>query len=58
MRNTPVLCFINKLDREGQDPFDLLDEIEAKLKIKVHPLSWPSAWERLLKVCIACMKKA
>ena len=41
MRNTPVLCFINKLDREGQDPFDLLDEIEAKLRIKVHPLSWP-----------------
>ncbi len=41
MRNTPVICFINKLDREGQDPFDLLDEIEAKLAIKVRPLSWP-----------------
>lgn len=41
MRSTPVLCFINKLDREGQDPFDLLDEIEQKLNIKVHPLSWP-----------------
>ena len=41
MRNTPVIAFINKLDREGQDPYDLLDEIEAKLNINVHPLSWP-----------------
>ncbi len=41
MRNTPVIVFINKLDREGKDPYDLLDEIEEKLKIKVHPLSWP-----------------
>jgi peptide chain release factor 3 len=41
MRNTPVLCFINKLDREGRDPFELLDEIEDKLSIKVRPLSWP-----------------
>lgn len=41
MRSTPVLCFINKLDREGRDPFDLLDEIEEKLRIKVRPLSWP-----------------
>src|SRR5574343_1079868 len=35
MRNTPVIVFINKLDREGQNPFDLLDEIEKELKIKV-----------------------
>ncbi|NMM48692.1 peptide chain release factor 3 [Marinigracilibium pacificum] len=41
MRNTPVLAFINKLDREGRDPFELLDEIEEKLNIKVRPLSWP-----------------
>jgi peptide chain release factor 3 len=41
MRNTPVIIFINKLDREGQDPFDLLDELEDKLEIKVRPLSWP-----------------
>ena len=33
MRNTPVVVFINKLDREGRDPFDLLDEIENKLSI-------------------------
>lgn len=41
MRNTPVICFINKLDREGRDPFELLDEVEEKLSIKVRPLSWP-----------------
>lgn len=41
MRSTPVICFINKLDREGRDPFELLDEIEEKLNIKVRPLSWP-----------------
>jgi peptide chain release factor 3 len=41
MRNTPVIVFINKMDREGQDPFDLLDEIEKELKIRVRPLSWP-----------------
>jgi len=41
MRNTPVIVFINKMDREGRNPFDLLDEIEQKLNIKVRPLSWP-----------------
>jgi peptide chain release factor 3 len=41
MRNTPVIVFINKMDREGQEVFDLLDEVEQKLKIKVRPLTWP-----------------
>jgi len=41
MRNTPVIVFINKMDRNGKDPFELLDEIESELKIKVRPLSWP-----------------
>lgn len=41
MRDTPVIVFINKMDREGQNPFDLLDEIETTLDIKVRPLSWP-----------------
>lgn len=41
MRQTPVIVFINKLDREGQNAFDLLDEIEKELKIKVRPLTWP-----------------
>lgn len=41
MRNTPVIIFINKMDREGRDAFDLLDELEELLKIRVRPLSWP-----------------
>ena len=41
MRKTPVIVFVNKMDREGKDPFDLLDEIEAELQINVRPLSWP-----------------
>ncbi len=41
MRNTPVMIFINKLDREGRDPFDLLDELEEKLSIQVRPQTWP-----------------
>lgn len=41
MRSTPVMVFVNKMDRPGRDPFDLLDEIEKELDIKVRPLSWP-----------------
>lgn len=41
MRNTPVIVFVNKMDREGRDPFDLLDELESELQIGVRPLSWP-----------------
>lgn len=41
MRKTPVIIFVNKMDREGRDPFDLLDELEEELQIKVRPLSWP-----------------
>lgn len=41
MRNTPVIIFVNKLDREGRDPFEILDELEQELKISVRPLSWP-----------------
>lgn len=41
MRKTPVIVFINKMDRPTQDPFDLLDDIEKELQISVHPLSWP-----------------
>jgi peptide chain release factor 3 len=41
MRNTPIITFINKLDREGMAPFDILDDIEDKLQIECTPLSWP-----------------
>lgn len=49
MRKTPVIVFINKLDREGKDPFELLDEIETELDIKVRPLSWPVGGGKRLK---------
>ena len=41
MRKTPVIVFVNKMDRPCGDPFTLLDEIEDQLKIKILPLSWP-----------------
>jgi len=41
MRDIPIMIFINKLDREGKDAFDLMDEVEQKLGIKVSPLAWP-----------------
>jgi peptide chain release factor 3 len=41
MRNTPVMIFINKMDREGKEPIDLLDELEKELKIAVCPHTWP-----------------
>ena len=41
MRNTPIITFINKLDRDGRAPLDLLSDIEEKLQIECIPLSWP-----------------
>lgn len=41
MRHTPIIIFINKLDREGQDPYHLLEEIEEELNIHTRPLTWP-----------------
>lgn len=41
LRDTPIITFINKLDREGRDPIDLLDEVEDVLKIACAPLTWP-----------------
>lgn len=41
MRNTPVIIFVNKMDREGRNPFEILDELEDKLQIQVRPLTWP-----------------
>jgi len=41
LRDTPIISFINKLDREGRDPVDLLDEIEDILKIQCAPITWP-----------------
>jgi peptide chain release factor 3 len=41
MRNTPIITFINKLDREGREPLDLLADIEETLQVECAPLSWP-----------------
>ena len=41
MRNTPIITFLNKLDREGMSPIEVLDNIEDHLKLPVCPLSWP-----------------
>lgn len=49
MRNIPMIVFINKLDREGKDAFDLLDEVEQKLGLTVTPLSFPIGMATILK---------
>lgn len=49
LRNTPILTFINKLDREGKNPLDLLDEIESVLKIQCAPITWPIGMGREFK---------
>lgn len=41
LRDTPIISFINKLDREGREPLDLLDEVEEVLKIRCAPMTWP-----------------
>ena len=41
MRDTPVIVFINKMDRDGKNRFDLLEEIEKELKLALHPMTWP-----------------
>ncbi len=41
MRDTPVIVFINKMDRDGKNRFDLLEEIEKELSILLHPMTWP-----------------
>ncbi len=41
MRNTPVIVFINKMDRDGKNRFDLLEEIEKELNMQLHPMTWP-----------------
>ncbi|MEW8285908.1 MAG: peptide chain release factor 3 [Candidatus Thiodiazotropha endolucinida] len=49
LRDTPILTFVNKLDREGRDPLEILDEIEEVLKIKCAPVSWPIGMGKRLK---------
>ncbi len=49
LRDTPIMTFINKLDREGRDPIDLLDEVESVLKINCSPVTWPIGMGKRLK---------
>lgn len=49
LRNSPILTFINKMDRECREPVDLLDEIETILKIKCAPITWPIGRGKLFK---------
>ncbi len=49
LRDTPIMTFINKLDREGKDPIDLLDEVESVLKIQCAPVTWPIGMGKRLK---------
>lgn len=51
LRNIPIITFINKMDRDGQDPFALLDEISSKLALEVSPASWPIGMGRDFKGC-------
>jgi peptide chain release factor 3 len=51
MRDMPITTFVNKMDREGQDPFTLLDEIESKLALDVSPATWPIGMGREFKGC-------
>jgi peptide chain release factor 3 len=49
LRDTPIMTFINKLDRDGREPIDLLDEIESVLKIQCSPITWPIGMGSRLK---------
>ena len=49
LRQTPIFTFINKLDREGRDPLELLDEVESVLNIQCAPITWPVGMGQRLK---------
>ncbi len=51
LRDVPIITFINKLDREGQDPFELLDEIEQTLQLEVSPAAWPIGMGQAFQGC-------
>lgn len=57
MRNTPIITFINKLDREGMTPLDIMAEVEDKLQIECTPLSWPIGMGKSFKGVYNLYKK-
>ena len=56
LRNVPIVTFINKMDREGRDPFELMDEIAKDLQLEVTPASWPIGSGRDFRGCYDLMK--
>ncbi len=56
LRGIPIFTFINKMDRMGRDPFDLLEDIENILDIKSCPMNWPIGSGKILKVSITVLK--
>jgi peptide chain release factor 3 len=57
MRNTPIMTFVNKLDRDGMDPLDIMAEIEDKLQVECAPLSWPIGMGKRFKGVYNLYKK-
>ena len=57
MRNTPILTFVNKLDREGMNPLDILADIEETLQIECAPLSWPIGMGKRFKGTFSLYRK-
>ena len=57
MRGIPIFTFINKMDREAMDPFELIDQIENVLGIRTCPVNWPIGSERTLKVCMTVTQR-
>jgi peptide chain release factor 3 len=49
LRQTPIFTFINKLDREGREPIELLDEVESVLGIQCAPITWPIGMGKRLR---------
>ncbi len=58
MRTTPIATFVNKLDREGKDPMELLDEVERELAVQVRPVSWPVGQGRRFKGVYNLLEKS
>jgi peptide chain release factor 3 len=52
LRNTPIITFVNKMDREVRAPLSLLEEIEAVLKIHCAPVSWPVGMGKAFPRCV------
>jgi len=51
LRDVPIITFVNKLDRDGRDPFELMDEIERDLQLDVTPANWPIGMGKAFRGC-------